>query len=138
VNENASDGNVLGALPKTQLDRMSSYLTAHEQSAYYETAYDAATRMGALVLHDVQPVLALTTVEGQVIVTPSRLRVLVASGRVRYAVLTGPCTAPKATNADCSAPVEWVRRHGSDISSDAGLSPGTLWQLQPAGDLHTR
>lgn len=138
VNENASDGNVLGFMPKTQLDRMSSYLTAHERSAYYETAYDAATRMGALVLHDARPVLALTTVEGHVIVTPSRLHALVANGRVRYAILARPCTAPKATNADCSAPVEWVRQNGSDISSDAGLPRGILWQLQSAGDIHPR
>ncbi len=130
VRENVSDGNVLGALPSAELQRLSAYLRAHDGRAHYEVAYDAATKMGALVLRDGRPVLPLTTVEGRLLIPSERLAALVSAGGVRYAFLSAPCQSPpSATNADCSAPAAWVRAHGTDVSAAAGLPSGTLWKL---------
>jgi 4-amino-4-deoxy-L-arabinose transferase-like glycosyltransferase len=137
VGEAASDGNVLGSLPPAELSRLSAYLRAHQGSARYEAAYDGATRMGALVVHDVRPVLALTTVAGagvHVLVSPARLYALARAGRVRYAVLSGDCRrgASGVGATDCAAPVLWVRAHATDVSASAGLPGGTLWLLPGA------
>ena len=130
VRENVSDGNVLGALPSAELHRLSAYLRAHQGGARYEVAYDAATKMGALVLRDGRPVLPLTTLEGRLLTPSQRLAALVAAGGVRYAFLSSPCDSPpSATNADCSAPAAWVRAHGTDVSAAAHLPSGTLWKL---------
>ena len=130
VRENVSDGNVLGALPSAELQRLSAYLRAHDGRARYEVAYDAATKIGALVLRDGRPVLPLTTVEGRLLIPSERLAALASAGGVRYAFLSAPCQSPpRATNADCSAPAAWVRAHGIDVSAAADLPSGTLWKL---------
>jgi 4-amino-4-deoxy-L-arabinose transferase-like glycosyltransferase len=134
VRENVSDANVLGYVPAAELARLSAYLRAHQGTAHYETAYDAATKMGALVVHDARPVLPLTTVAGRLLTSTARLRRLAAQGAVRYAFLPSPCPAGgAASNADCSAPAVWIRAHGADVSAQAGLRPGTLWRLPAAG-----
>jgi 4-amino-4-deoxy-L-arabinose transferase-like glycosyltransferase len=134
VRETVSDANVLGFVPRVELDRLSAYLRAHQGSVHYETAYDAATKMGALVVHDARPVLPLTTVEGRLLTSTARLQRLTAAGRVRYAFLPSPCTAGGGpTDADCSAPAMWIRLNGTDVSRQAGLRPGTLWELAGSG-----
>ena len=134
VREDASDGNVLGALPASELGSLSRFLVAHQAGARFETAYDAATHMGALVMRDGRPVLPLSTVEGHMIVSRTRLEALAAQGLVHYVVLSGACPHPaSATDADCSAQVAWVRAHGRDVSAQAALPRDTLWQLpQPS------
>jgi hypothetical protein len=134
VHENVSDANVLGFVPHPELGRLSAYLRAHQGSAHYETAYDAATKMGALVVHDARPVLPLTTVEGRQLISTAQLQRLTAAGRVRYAFLPSPCIAGGGpTDADCSAPALWIRLHGTDVSRPAGLRQGTLWELAGRG-----
>ncbi len=136
VGENVSDGNVLGSLPGSELAHLSAYLAAHRGRTRYEVAYDAATKMGALVVHDAQPVLPLTTVEGHLITSTRRLVALARAGRVRYAFLSSPCPAPRdRTNADCSPPAIWVRLHARDVSREAELPVGSLWKL-PSGGAH--
>jgi hypothetical protein len=35
-----------------------------------------------------------------------------------------------ALNAACAASARWIRAHGTDVSSQAGLTrPGVLWRL---------
>jgi hypothetical protein len=90
--------------------------------------------MGALVLADGRAVLPLTTDEGHVIVDASKLARLAAAGSVRFAVLSGPCPRPvERSNGDCSEPVLWLRAHGRDISGQAELPPGTLYELPGSG-----
>jgi hypothetical protein len=120
-------------LAPAQLERLSAYLRAHQGTSHYETAYDAATKMGALVVRDGRPVLPLTTVEGRLLTPTARLRRLAAEGKVRYAFLPSPCVAGGgATDADCSPPAVWIRSHATDVSREAGLRPGTLWRLTAA------
>jgi 4-amino-4-deoxy-L-arabinose transferase-like glycosyltransferase len=138
VKEKVSDTNVLGQIPGPELRRLSAYLRAHQGSAHYEVAFDGATKMGALVVHDGRPILVLSTLNARVLTTPTRLATLAAAGKVRYAYLSQRCTRHGASvNADCAAPAGWVRGHGIDVSAQAGLRGGTLWLLPgPAGTTH--
>ncbi|MDE3069278.1 MAG: glycosyltransferase family 39 protein [Acidobacteriota bacterium] len=138
VRENTSDGNVLGALPPAELNALSAYLRAHQGGAHYETAYDSASHMGALVERDARPVLPLSTVEGHMIVSTARLAALARAGEVRYLVLSGSCPRhASAEDASCSAQVAWVRSNGRDVSREAGLPPNTLWALPSAAPART-
>ncbi|HEY1458270.1 MAG TPA: hypothetical protein VGF15_07105, partial [Solirubrobacteraceae bacterium] len=131
VRENVSDTNRLGVLRASELDPLSAYLRAHQGTARYEVAYDSGVKMGALIVKDARPVLALTTSEGHDFVSVARLKALIGAGEVRYAFLSGFCTAHSSlTNADCSQAAVWVRAHSLDVSRQAGLPhSGLLWRL---------
>ncbi len=131
AHENVSDTNRLGVLHPGELQPLSTYLRAHQGSAYYEAAFDSGTKMGELVVHDARPILVLTTLNGRVFTSVARLRVLAAAGKVRYAFIDGGCGPHSPpTNADCSAPARWVVAHGTDVSKAAGMPrAGMLWRL---------
>jgi 4-amino-4-deoxy-L-arabinose transferase-like glycosyltransferase len=131
VNQNVSDSNRLGVVRPQELDPLSAYLRAHQGSAHYEVAYDSGSKIGSLVVHDARPILVLTSIEAHVLTPVSRLAALAASGAVRYALLSTPCGphTPR-TEASCSAPAQWVLRHGTDVSRQAGLPRAKLlWRL---------
>jgi hypothetical protein len=133
VRQNVTDSNPLGVLRPGELDPLSSYLRAHQGGARYEVAFDSASKMGALVVKDARPVLALTTTKGRVITPISRLQTLIGEGQVRYAFLGTFCGPPsERPSAACSAPVLWIRAHGRDVSRKAGLRDGTLYLLPGA------
>lgn len=132
--ENLSDTNSLGLLHRDELGPLSTYLRAHQGSAYYEAAFDSGTKMGELVERDARPILVLTLLEGKVFTSVARLRALAAAGKVRYAFVDGYC-GPQSppTETDCAPPVRWVVAHGVDVSRQAGLPrPGMLWLLPGA------
>ncbi len=132
VERNASDTNRLGVLAPGVLDPLSRFLRAHQGSAYYEVAYDSASKMGELVVHDARPVLVLDTVDSQRVTPLSRLRRLIAAGRVRYAVINEICgPATPRENADCSPAARWIVAHGRNVSAQAGLPRATLLWLLP-------
>ena len=131
VRENTQDTNRLGVMRASELDPLSAYLIAHQGSAYYQVAYDSATKMGALVLKDGRPVLPLTVNGGKVFTSVARLRSLAAAGQVRYALLSTFC-GPHTPRSDpaCSAPALWIRAHSIDVSRQAGFTHGgLLWRL---------
>jgi len=131
VKYRVSDANQLGLLAPAQLAALSGYLRAHQGSARYEAAYDSATKLGSLVVHDARPVLVLNSIESRVVTPLARLRALAAAGAVGYAVLSSPCGPhSSARNADCSRAAKWVVAHGRNVTAQAGLGHGlTLWQL---------
>jgi 4-amino-4-deoxy-L-arabinose transferase-like glycosyltransferase len=136
VRENVTDSNPLGVLRPGELNPLSAYLRAHQEGARFEVAFDSASKMGALVAKDARPVLSLTTTKGRVITPIARLRTLVAEGQVRYAFLGTFCGLPsERPSAACSAPVLWIRAHGTDVSRRAGLRDGTLYLLPGAKPL---
>jgi 4-amino-4-deoxy-L-arabinose transferase-like glycosyltransferase len=132
VEDNASDTNRLGVLAQSVLRPLSSYLRAHQGSAYYETVYDSASKMGELVVHDARPVLVLNTANSAVVTPLSRLKREIARGRVRYAVINDIC-GPRVSreNSDCSIAARWIVAHGRNISAQAGLPKPTLLWLLP-------
>jgi 4-amino-4-deoxy-L-arabinose transferase-like glycosyltransferase len=133
VRENATDSNPLGVMRASELDPLSSYLLAHQGPARFEVVFDSASKMGALVVKDGRPVLPLTTTKGKVITPIPRLQALIAAGQVRYAFLGSFCgPASQRPSAACSAPVLWIRAHGTDVSRRAGLHDRTLYLLPGA------
>ena len=132
VEYNRSDTNRLGVLAQSVLRPLSSYLRAHQGSAYYETVYDSASKMGELVVHDARPLLVLNTANSAVVTPLSRLKREIARGRVRYAVINEICgPGVSRENSDCSIAARWIVAHGRNISAQAGLPEPTLLWLLP-------
>jgi 4-amino-4-deoxy-L-arabinose transferase-like glycosyltransferase len=127
-----SDAGLVGELPGSQQRPLSAYLLAHQDGARYEVAAESATAIGSLIVSDARPVLVLTTYDARVFTSIAKLERLIAEGQVRYAFLNTFCTrVASAVNPACSAPVKWVRAHGTDISLAAGLPQGGLLYLLP-------
>jgi hypothetical protein len=134
INAHVTDAGYVGALPSEEQRLLSAYLRAHQDGARYELAAESATQIGSLIVQDARPVLVLTTYGARVFTTVPRLQELIARGEVRYAFLNSFCGRRVSTlNAACSAPVLWVRAHGTDVSRQAGLGrAGVLWLLPGA------
>ncbi len=134
IDNHVTDAGYVGALPTEELQRLSAYLRAHQGGARYEVAAESATQIGALIVKDGRPVVILTTYGARVFTTVAALQRLIARGEVKYAFLNSNCTGQaSALNAACSAPAQWVRAHGTDVSRQAGLGRGkVLWLLPGA------
>jgi 4-amino-4-deoxy-L-arabinose transferase-like glycosyltransferase len=127
-----SDAGLVGQLPGSQQHPLSAYLRVHQDGAFYEVASESATAIGSLIVQDARPVLVLTTYDARVFTSIARLKRLVARGKVRYAFLNTFCYGgAQSVNPACSAPVRWVRAHGTDVSRQAGLPQGGLLYLLP-------
>jgi hypothetical protein len=131
VRDSAYDSGHSGYTPTPQLNRLSAFLRKHRQGAHYELATVAATNVASLIIKDAQPVLVLTTFNGRPVITVSQLAHEVATGRVRYGLLSGRCHPGQlAYAAQCTKPGLWMRAHGTDVSFKAGQPQGsTLFEL---------
>jgi 4-amino-4-deoxy-L-arabinose transferase-like glycosyltransferase len=134
IDSGVTDAGYVGALPSEEQRLVSAYLRAHQGSARYEVAALTATGIGSLIVQDARPVLVLTTYGARVFTPISKLMRLIAEGQVRYAFLTSHCGRRNSSqNAGCSAPAQWVRAHGTDVSRQAGLGKDkALWLLPGA------
>jgi 4-amino-4-deoxy-L-arabinose transferase-like glycosyltransferase len=134
IDTHVTDAGYVGALPSEEQRLVSSYLRAHQGGARYEVAAESATGIGALVVQDARPIVVLTSYSARVFTTVAKLEHLIAEGKVRYAFLNSTCSRRAAAlNPACSAPVRWVRAHGTDVSHEAGLERGgVLWLLPGA------
>jgi 4-amino-4-deoxy-L-arabinose transferase-like glycosyltransferase len=132
IENHVTDAGYVGALPSEEQRLLSAYLRAHQGSAKYEVASVSATGIGSLIVQDARPVLVLTSYGSRVFTSVARLERLIAEGKVRYAFLNASCGRHgSALNPGCSAPAKWVRAHGTDVSSQAGLSRSKLLWLLP-------
>jgi 4-amino-4-deoxy-L-arabinose transferase-like glycosyltransferase len=132
IDNGVTDAGYVGALPSEEQRLVSAYLRAHQGSARYEVASLTATGIGSLIVQDARPVLVLTSYGARVFTPVAKLKRLIAEGEVRYAFLTSRCGRHAASlNAACSAPAQWVRAHGTDVSREAGLSKAKLLWLLP-------
>lgn len=131
VADHTSDAGNVGALAPAEQRALSAYLLAHQAGARYELAAASSTSIASLIVQDQRPVLILTTYNGLPFTSVARLQTLIAQGAVRYAFLNAACPrgAPTATNAGCAPAALWIRKHGVDVSRQAGLHPGVLWRL---------
>ncbi len=135
IRNHVTDAGYVGALPTEEQRLVSGYLRAHQGRARYETAAESATQIGSLIVQDARPILILTTYGARVFTSVSELRQLISHGAVRYAFLNSNCGRHASSlNAACSAPAQWIRANGTDVSRQAGLSRGKiLWRLPGVG-----
>jgi 4-amino-4-deoxy-L-arabinose transferase-like glycosyltransferase len=134
IKDHVTDAGEVGALPGEELEPLSKYLRANQRGARYEVAAQSATQIGALIVRDGRPVVVLTSYGARVFTTTAQLKRLIAKGEVRYAFLNSPCPHHLSpNNPACSAPANWIRAHGTDVSHAAKLRRGkTLWLLPGA------
>jgi 4-amino-4-deoxy-L-arabinose transferase-like glycosyltransferase len=134
IDTHVTDAGYVGALPTEEQQLLSSYVRRHQGSARYELAAQSATQIGSLIVQDARPIVILTSYGARVFTSVAKLQRLIAAGEVRYAFLNSPCPhrrSPK--NPACSAPAQWIRAHGTDVSRAAGLGRGkVLWLLPGA------
>jgi 4-amino-4-deoxy-L-arabinose transferase-like glycosyltransferase len=122
------DSGRVGALPAAFVQRLSTYLRAHQGSARYELASLATSPAAPIIVHDARPVLVLTA-NGRSVISPGQLADLVAAGQVRYALVGDGCTS-----AACSRLERWIRTHGIDVSHAAGARrAGSVFALGSGG-----
>jgi 4-amino-4-deoxy-L-arabinose transferase-like glycosyltransferase len=134
IKDGVTDAGYVGALPREEQRLASAFLRARQDGAKYELAAESATGIGSLIVQDARPVLVLTSYGARVFTPVAELKRLIAAGQVRYAFINKSCGRhASSSNAACSAPVRWVREHGTDVSAQAGL-PGekALWLLPGA------
>jgi 4-amino-4-deoxy-L-arabinose transferase-like glycosyltransferase len=131
VEAKLSDAGNVGALDPSEQRGLSAYLLGHQGTARYELAAGSSTSVASLIVQDQRPVLMLTTYNGIPFTSVPRLKAMIARGEVRYAFLDSVCTrtSPKTT-AGCAPAALWIRDHATDVSGQAGLRGGVLWQLQ--------
>ncbi|HEY1775924.1 MAG TPA: glycosyltransferase family 39 protein [Solirubrobacteraceae bacterium] len=126
------DSGRTGALSSTYVHAIGGYIGRHNGVARYEFAAADPTEVGALVVVDQEPILSLTSYDAHELLPIGRLRSLVASGELRFAVLDGGCGTSAAARVlpGCSPGADWVRAHGIDVSLRAGLPHrGVLYRL---------
>jgi 4-amino-4-deoxy-L-arabinose transferase-like glycosyltransferase len=132
IRDRISDAGYVGGIPGEEQNLISSYVRSHQRGARYELAAESATGVGSLIVKDALPLVVLTTYNGRVFTTVSKLQRLIAKGEVRYAFINTFCTKHAASvNPACSAPVRWVREHGTDVSRAAGLHTDKVLYLLP-------
>ncbi len=132
IRDKVSAAGFVGQLPGDVQRRLSSYLHAHNHGARYELAAESATQIGSLIVQDAQPIAVLTTYNARVFTPVAKLKRMIAAGQVRYAYLSTFCGhKASSVNAACSAPVVWIREHGTDVSREAGMPQHRTLYLLP-------
>jgi hypothetical protein len=132
IHNHEFDSGRTGALSSTYVRGIGGYIRRHNGAARYEFAAADPTEVGALIVADSEPILSLTSYDVHELLPISRLRSLVASGELRFAVLDGGCGTSASARAlpGCSPGADWVRAHGIDVSLRAGLPHrGVLYRL---------
>jgi 4-amino-4-deoxy-L-arabinose transferase-like glycosyltransferase len=122
ISNHEFDSGRTGAMGTGEVDAISAYIGAHAAGSRFEFAAADPTEVGSLIVHERQPILSLTSYNAHELLPIARLEALVASGQLRFAVLDGDCD-PRTSGRSpaCSAGAAWVRAHGTDVSTLAGL-----------------
>ncbi len=126
------DSGRTGAMGAATVRAISTYINARAAGTRYEFAAADPTEVASLILYDRRPILSLTSYDAHELTSIARLRTLVAGGALRFAVLDGGC-GPRSSRQSpaCSPGAAWVRAHGRDVSTPAGLPHGgVLYQLR--------
>ncbi|MCW3066807.1 MAG: phospholipid carrier-dependent glycosyltransferase [Solirubrobacterales bacterium] len=124
VRTHASDAGRLALVPPKEAASLEAFLRSHRGTTRYDLATYDPSRVAAMIVDGIRPILPLSSWLGRPLVTLHELRARAAAGEVRY-VLTNSagCKNPKLTRtAGCLPAVRWVRKHGLDVSAQAGLA----------------
>jgi 4-amino-4-deoxy-L-arabinose transferase-like glycosyltransferase len=133
VRAGIGDAGAKGTLPAPLVDRLSTFLAAHDGRARYELAAANATEGAGLIVKDARPVLTLTSFGHHQLVTPGRLARDAQRGSVRF-VLTGArgCKRVHHRSVACEPVLRWVKAHGVNVSRAVRLGHGRILYRLPA------
>jgi 4-amino-4-deoxy-L-arabinose transferase-like glycosyltransferase len=137
VRAHRGDAGALGAMPAQSVASLSHYLTRHQGNARYEFAVMEAHQAGPLIVADARPVLILAGTPYHPLVTQQGLAAAVRAGQVRYVLVSSgvrsqPVHASARPRTQRGQMAAWVRRHGVDVSRQAGLGGyGSLYMVSP-------
>jgi hypothetical protein len=122
-----------------EVGAISSYIEAHRGGARYEFVVADPSSVGDIIIHDVEPILSLTSYNQHELLPIARLRALVHAGAVRFAYIGGPCVpSDKLELPRCSPGATWVRAHGVDVSRRIGLTRADVLYFLPRRYRHQR
>jgi 4-amino-4-deoxy-L-arabinose transferase-like glycosyltransferase len=122
VRRHANDSGGLAAARPRETTALSTFLRPRTAGVRYELAVDEPTALAPLIIRDQRPILPLTSFGGRPLIGLALLRAAIASGQVRYGLVANrPCGRTTSTHAYCTPAALWIRRHGVDVSKDAGL-----------------
>jgi 4-amino-4-deoxy-L-arabinose transferase-like glycosyltransferase len=122
IKDHSGDQAAEVTLGSSIVDPISAFLRQHDDGAHYEAAFSASTIAAPFIVLGAKPVLLLTTVNAQPLVTLAQLQRDHAKGLVRYVFTETACRDVVVTHAACSLAMQWVRKHARDITAQAGLS----------------
>jgi 4-amino-4-deoxy-L-arabinose transferase-like glycosyltransferase len=129
VRQARSDSVGLPVHPRKVEAALSRYLRRRTRGVRYELAADDPLKLAPLLIHDSRPILPLTSFAGIPVVRLGGLRHAVSSGAVRYALIASYPCAGGNRGAACVPAAIWVRRHGIDVSDQAGIPRGQRLKL---------
>jgi 4-amino-4-deoxy-L-arabinose transferase-like glycosyltransferase len=131
VRSGANDSGGLAVTPAVTTTALSRYLAPRTVGARYELAVDEPLQLAPLVIQDQRPILPLTSFGGQRLIGLGQLLRDVRAGSVRYGLVGSYHCGPANVHwAACGPAAQWIRQHGTDVSSEAGLvGPSRLYRL---------
>jgi hypothetical protein len=131
VRAHAGDGGADGAMPQSELTRLSRYLTRHRGHARYEFAAIEAYQAGPLIAADGRPVLVMASSPYHPLVSTRALTDAVRGGQVRYVFVNARGSrSGGVARTRRQRTIAWIRGHGTDVSRAAGLhANGVLYRL---------
>ena len=134
IRDHSGDQAAEVTLAASITDPVSKFLLSHQDGARDEAAFSASTIAAPFIVLGAKPVLLLTSVNAQPLVTLAQLRADHAAGEVRYVFTETVCHDVVVTHAACSKAMQWVRAHARDITAQAGLphDSGLLYDLDEA------
>lgn len=107
-----------------------AYLLEHQGAAVWLAAVSSANESAPLQLSSGQPVMAIGGFNGSdAALSLSQLKALVASGKVKYFVVSSDTrgTGPGGASSENSEIISWVKQYGTVV--DYGGSGGTVYAL---------
>jgi 4-amino-4-deoxy-L-arabinose transferase-like glycosyltransferase len=134
IRDHSGDQAAEVTLGSSIVDPVSKFLLSHQRGTRDEAVFSASTIAAPFIVLGAKPVLLLTSVNAQPLVTLAQLRADHAAGEVRYVFTETVCRDVVVTHAACSLAMQWVRQHARDITAQAGLrgDSGLLYDLDEA------
>jgi 4-amino-4-deoxy-L-arabinose transferase-like glycosyltransferase len=130
VHHHSTDAGHIGDMPARRTAALSAYLGPRTKGARYEVVSSSFSKVAPLIVRDGRPVLIATGVQHRPLISLRTLRGHVTAGRVRYALFGEFCGRAHGRRLlHCSPQERWLRSHSTDVSSQVGSPPGTLFRL---------
>ncbi|MEA2426572.1 MAG: hypothetical protein QOF37_200 [Thermoleophilaceae bacterium] len=131
VHHHSTDAGHIGDMPAARTTALSRYLAPRTRGVRYEVVSESFSKVAPLIVRDGRPVVIATGVKHRPLISLRRLRSDVTAGRVRYALFGDHCGKTSGRKLRrCPALARWLRAHGTEVSRQAGLPPGTLFRLK--------